>query len=129
MTFHHLEKFSSSIRIHLLGVVIAALIVQHRLFTASVSHGGHLPFSCLRSAVSFRNEMRFLRYFRIFGLFARFRIKKNGYSLHSVWRWLDAYPLLAGPWRLIVSEWEHLFSFLVCSIIFLGPRGSSPPDE
>jgi hypothetical protein len=85
MTFHHLEKFSFSIRIHLLGVVIAALIVQHRLFTASVSHGGHffqlLPAFCGRYLFETKN-VRFLSPGFIFGwLFRRysragFRIKK-----------------------------------------------------
>ena len=49
--------------------------------------------------------------------------KRVLYSLHSVWRWLDtAYPLLSGPWRLIVSEWEH-FAFISLSVLsfFFGP--------
>jgi hypothetical protein len=71
MTFYHLEKFSFSTRIHLLGVVIAALIVQHRLFTASVSHGGHffqlLPAFCDIFSKRKKTCVFFLRYFRISG--------------------------------------------------------------
>lgn len=50
MTFHHLEKFSFSLRIHLRCCYGCIHHMQHRLFTASVSHGGHL-FLLLPSCV------------------------------------------------------------------------------
>ena len=73
MTFHHLEKFSFSLRIHLRCCYGCIHHMQHRLFTASVSHGGHLflllPSCVLQSSFFFSTTKTcafFLRaFFRI----------------------------------------------------------------
>lgn len=113
--------------------------MQHRLFTASVSHGGHLFLllhSCVLQSKIFRTKKKSfpLSFSGLFLILAisplhvtahRWISKLKGYSLHSVWRWLDMQPYVFLFFRvrghhLSPNESTSLRCFLY-SDLFLGP--------
>lgn len=137
MTFHHLEKFSFSLRIHLRCCYGCIHHMQHRLFTASVSHGGHLFLllpSCVLQSIFENTCAFFLRAFSDTGYLAVtshgaagvFRTQKMGILciLYGVGLTCNCMSSAIGSVEAdCLRIGAPCFISLSILIIFLGPRG------